>query len=243
MEAFLLAAGLGTRLRPLTNDRPKALVEVDGKTLLEINLRRLIEAGATRIVVNVHHFADKMVSFITSHTWDAEVAVSDESGMLLDTGGGLKKASDLFTKKNPILIHNVDILTDLDLGQIVSQHIDSMNIATLLVSQRDTARQLLFDDSDKLVGWCNRKSGEFLWTNRETNDYKPLAFSGIAIINPELPDLLPEADHPYPVVPEYLRLAKAHPIGCIQHDPQRWIDVGKPETLPLASHFLSGLQA
>ena len=97
--------------------------------------------------------------------------------------------------------------------------------------ERNTARQLLFDDSDKLVGWCNRKSGEFLWTNRETNDYKPLAFSGIAIINPELPDLLPEADHPYPVVPEYLRLAKAHPIGCIQHDPQRWIDVGKPETL------------
>lgn len=241
MEAFLLAAGLGTRLRPLTNDRPKALVEIDGRTLLEINIRRLVEAGASHIVVNVHHFADKMKAFLGSRDWGVPISISDESDLLLDTGGGLKHAQDLFSGKEPILIHNVDILSNLPLTEIVNQHEQNGNIATLVTSQRTTSRYLLFSPENELVGWTNKKTGEFLWTNEAQQKYIEHAFSGIAIISPSLLKLLPVPKEPYPIVPQYLKIAQHHPVGCYRHNPEQWLDVGKPETIAIAASFLRNI--
>ena len=223
MEGFILAAGLGTRLRPLTNDRPKALVEVNGVTLLEHTVHTLEAAGVKHIVVNVHHFADKVIDFIKSHTWQATIDISDERELLLDTGGGLKKASAFFSGKDNILIHNVDILSDIDLQDLERHHKEQKNLVTLCVSQRQTKRMLEFDAEGHLAG----RAAE------------GLAFSGISVVSPELFSLLPEADHPYPVIDEYIRLSyEGHRIGSYVHSPDHWLDVGKPETLALAAAAL-----
>lgn len=222
MEGFILAAGLGTRLRPLTDDRPKALVEVDGVTLLERTIRRLEEAGINHIVINVHHFADKVIDFVNTHTWQARTDISDEREMLLDTGGALKHAAPLFSGREEVLVHNVDILSDLDLQEVERRHRSEGNLVTLCVSRRQTKRLLAFDERGLLVGRAD----------------EGLAFSGISIVSPELFALLPEADRPYPVIDEYIRLSQAgHRIGAYLHDPAHWLDVGKPETLKQAEQW------
>ena len=229
MEGFILAAGLGTRLRPLTNDRPKALVEINGVTLLERTIRRLEAANVKHIVVNVHHFADKVIDFIKSHTWQAAIDISDERELLLDTGGGLKKAAAFFSGKGNILIHNVDILSDIDLQDLERHHKEQKNLVTLCVSQRQTKRMLAFDESGFLMGRV--ESGK--WKVESS-----LAFSGISIVSPELFALLPEADHPYPVIDEYIRLSReGYRIGSYVHSPDHWLDVGKPETLEIAKRW------
>lgn len=238
MEGFILAAGLGTRLRPLTDDRPKALVEVGGMTLLERTIRRLESAGINHIVINVHHFADKVVDFLsekwkvesatghqppaTGYQLPATITISDERDLLLDTGGGLKHAAPLFSGRDNILIHNVDILSDLDLQAVERHHRSEGNLVTLCVSRRKTKRLLAFDERGLLVGRAD----------------EGLAFSGISIVSPELFALLPEADRPYPVIDEYIRLSQAgHRIGAYLHDPAHWLDVGKPETLKQAEQW------
>lgn len=237
MQAFIPAAGLGTRLKPLTDHRPKALVEVQGKTLLEIAITNLIRQGATRIVINIHHFADMMCDYISSHSWDAEVLISDERDQLLDTGGGLKKAEHLFLKNEPIIIHNVDVLSHLDLASIISEHNDSMSIATLCVSKRETSRYLLFDKDKELKGWTNTKTGELLWVDNPIQNTNNLAFSGISIIEPSILEMLPDPDKPYPIIPCYLRIAKNHRINAFIHQKEDWIDVGKPETITQAQKW------
>ena len=231
MEGFILAAGLGTRLRPLTNDRPKALVEINGVTLLEFTLRRLEAAGVEHIVVNVHHFADKVTEFIRSHKWEATIDISDERELLLDTGGGLKKAAKLFSGNENILIHNVDILSNIDLRGVEEWHRKQRNLVTLCVSRRETKRMLAFDADGLLV-------------DRTTTHYplptthSSMAFSGISVVSPELFALLPEADHPYPVIDEYIRLShEGHRIGSFIHPADHWLDVGKPETLEIAKRW------
>lgn len=241
MEGFILAAGLGTRLRPLTDDRPKALVEVGGQTLLERTIVRLEEAGIEHIVVNVHHFADKIVDFVeclrvkeSKGQKVCRIDISDERNLLLDTGGGLKHAAPLFSGRENILIHNVDVLSDIDLRDVERRHVEEGNLVTLCASRRDSKRMLAFD-------------GEGLLTGRvATHDPLPiahsaLAFSGISVVSPTLFPLLPEAVHPYPVIDEYVRLSReGHRIGCYEHPgtSDHWLDVGKPETLKLASQFL-----
>ena len=222
MEGFILAAGLGTRLRPLTNDRPKALVEVGGMTLLERTIRRLESAGINHIVINVHHFADKVIDFVNTHTWQARTDISDERDLLLDTGGALKHAAPLFSGREEVLVHNVDILSDIDLQAVERHHRSEGNLVTLCVSRRKTKRLLAFDERGLLVGRAD----------------EGLAFSGISIVSPELFALLPEADRPYPVIDEYIRLSQAgHRIGAYLHDPAHWLDVGKPETLKQAEQW------
>jgi len=237
MEAMILAAGLGTRLRPLTNDRPKALVEVNGITLLEYNMRRLIGFGFNKIVINIHHFPDMVIDFVRQRNFEAEILFSDEREQLLDTGGALKKAAALFSGKEPVLIHNVDILSTLDLGEIYRKHLGNKALATLLVSKRDTSRQLLFDKNQQLVGWHNSSNNETLWSDRTVEIFDSMAFSGIHIVNPELFDLLPPAA-PYPIIPEYLKIGKYHKILAFSHLAEEWLDVGKPETLKLAEKFI-----
>ena len=230
MEGFILAAGLGTRLRPLTDDRPKALVEVNGVTLLEHTIRTLETAGIKHIVVNVHHFADKVIDFIGSRKWQATIDISDERNLLLDTGGGLKKAASLFSGRENILIHNVDILSDIDLCDVERKHVAEGNLVTLCVSQRQTKRLLEFDENGLLLG------------RADTSHLSPftfhLAFSGISVVSPELFALLPKADHPYPVIEEYIRLSReGRRIGSYIHPADRWLDVGKPETLQQAQQW------
>ena len=237
MQAFILAAGLGTRLQPLTNTKPKALVEVQGIPLIKIAIDNLIHHGATRIVVNIHHFADQLLTYIQNNRWNADILISDERETLLDTGGGLKNATPLFLPHEPILIHNVDILTHIDLAKVIRQHTDSMNLATLVVSQRSTSRQLLFDKRRQLAGWKNNTTGETQWAYEPTSSCEQKAFSGIAAISPNLLDLLPPANHPYPIIPAYLSLAKNHRISYFEHTSDNWLDVGKPETLQRAQSW------
>ena len=231
MQAFIPSAGLGTRLRPLTNLKPKALVEIGGLTLLERTIRRVIDAGAHHIVINVHHFADQIVDFITQHHWDADIRISDESQQLLDTGGGLHHAAPLFLDDEPILIHNVDVLSAIDLGELQTQHRQQHNLVTLAVSRRNSSRQLLFDKNGHLAGWHNRQSDSHLWSSQPIENAIPLAYSGIALVSPQLPTLLPASPTAYPIIPEYLRLAKTERIGAFEHDSRCWVDVGRIETL------------
>lgn len=238
MESFILAAGLGTRLRPLTDHRPKALVEIEGKPLLQIAIERMVQRGVSRIVVNIHHYGEQIIGFINSRKWECEIVISDERKLLLDTGGGLQQAATLFTGEEPIIVHNVDIVSRIDLEEMVQRHLQGDNLATLAVSQRETSRYLLWDAEGQLVGWNNRSSNEYRWVSNPVSEYIALAFSGISIINPKLLSLLPPASKPYPIIPEYLNMAQRYRIGQYQHCPSDWLDVGKPDTLSRATTLL-----
>ena len=239
MDAIILAAGLGTRLRPLTENRPKALVEVDGETLLEINIRRLKNHGIRRIVVNVHHFADMIAEYISQRDWGVEVIISDERKMLLDTGGALKQAIPLCDSAEPIVVHNVDILSTIDLESMLKKHITEKNEVTLAVCKRNTMRQLLIDNHGMLQGWRDSKNNQTIWVDEEKCETKELAFSGIAIVQPSFATLLPNADRPYPIIPQYLANARNCRIGTFEHEQDEWLDVGKPETLAKAKEFIA----
>jgi mannose-1-phosphate guanylyltransferase len=246
MKAMVLAAGLGTRLRPLTNDRPKALVEVGGRTLLEITLVRLRAFGIRDVIVNVHHFADKVVSFLKEReNFGMHIEVSHED-VLLDTGGGLKKAGWFFLKHSdapaeleaePFLLHNVDVLSTIDLGRMVQFHQDSQALATLAVQQRETSRYLLFDNQLKL---CGRRIGcevkpEIVPGAPETD---ALAFSGIHVISPRLLSLMKE-EGVFSIIDSYLRLADGgEKIIAFRADDYYWRDLGKPADLQQAASDL-----
>lgn len=239
MEAMIFAAGLGTRLQPITNTVPKALVEIDGMPLLERCIRKLISYGCSRIVVNVHHLAEQIIQFLNTKDFDVEILISDERGQLLDTGGGLKKAEILFTKKEPILIHNADVLSYIDLREMYNTHCSSGAVATLAVADRNTSRYFLFDDSDHLVGWNNNNTSEILWAKKtELSQTAALAFSGIHIINPEVFNLLPPIGV-YSIVPQYINMAMNFRIKAFRHPANQWLDVGKLETIAKAHDFVN----
>lgn len=237
MQAFIPAAGLGTRLLPLTEHRPKALVEVGGVPLLKIAIDNLVRQGVTRIVVNVHHFADMLIDYLQSYDWGTEVLVSNEKDKLLDTGGGLKKAAPLFKRDEPILIHNVDILSRINFRDLVELHQQDGNFVTLAVSVRDTSRFLLFADNGLLVGWNNRSTGETKWVDELVAKNRALAFSGIAVLEPGVLDVLPPCEIPYPIVPAYLNIAKEHRISYFIHSSSDWMDVGTPQSLNKAQSW------
>ena len=237
MQAFILAAGLGTRLQPLTNHCPKALVEINGIPILRIQIENLIQQGVRYMVVNVHHLADMICNYIKSNNWDAEIVISDERERLLDTGGALKKAESLFNEKEPIIVHNVDILSRINLREMVSYHQTEGNMSTLAVCHRKTSRYLLFDNQKQLIGWRNQSSGEAKWVNGPAAEYTELAFSGISVVEPSLLRLLPPATQPYPIIPEYLSVAKYHRISYFLHTETNWIDVGTPQKLNLAQQW------
>lgn len=242
MQAFIPAAGLGTRLRPLTDHRPKAMIEIDGVPLLKIAIDNLIRQGISRIVVNVHHFPDMIIDYIVSHTWEVPISISDERDLLLDTGGGLKKASSFMADDEPVLIHNVDVLSTIDLNQLLSLHKEKNDLATLAVSERKTSRYLLFDQRDKLTGWANTTSGETKWVSAPATQCKQFAFSGIAIVEPTFLSQMPVADKPYPIIPVYLEMAKSNRISYFQHSSNAWFDVGTPQKLDAAKQWYHSLQ-
>jgi NDP-sugar pyrophosphorylase family protein len=231
MKAMILAAGLGTRLRPLTDNRPKALVEVGGRTLLEITLARLSSFGVRDVIINVHHFAEMIVDYLkVNHNFGMRIDVSREN-VLLDTGGGLKKAGYFFLQNSdrpdePFILHNVDVISTIDLHRMAQFHAENRALATLAVQERDTSRYLLFDERLQL---CGRKSGRDAEAElvRQSPQQKALAFSGIHVISPRLFALMTE-EGVFSIITPYLRLAaQGERILAFRSDEYQWRDLGR----------------
>lgn len=236
---MILAAGLGTRLRPLTDNRPKALVEIDGRTLLEITLLRLRSFGIREVIINVHHYAEMISAYLGSHDFGMRIELSREEE-LLDTGGGLKKASHFFLEQNsdePFLLHNVDVLSSIDLTRMAEWHRDNGALATLAVQRRATSRQLLFDDQLQLCGRAS-EPGEAN-TSESAKKVNVLAFCGIHIISPRIFQLMSEQGV-FAIIDSYLRLvSQGQKILAFRADDYYWRDLGTPESLEQAAEDLA----
>ena len=242
---MILAAGLGTRLKPLTDTMPKALVPVSGRPLLDINIRRLMEQGYDRFVVNIHHFAQQIIDFVKEQDYAPLVHFSDETDQLLETGGGMKKAQGLFRDDQPILIHNVDILDNVNYDWFARQH-QLDEDAVLLVSQRKTKRYLLFDNAMHLMGWKNIETGEIkspyeyvrrTGLSQHGEELNMFAFSGIHSFSPRLFPLMERFPDRFPIIDFYLSVCHRAPIvGLVKPDLQL-MDVGKLDTLHEADAF------
>lgn len=240
MKALLFAAGLGTRLKEHTQDKPKALVCVAGKPLLQHAIEHLKQFGISDITINVFHFAEQVISFVKeNNSFGIDMHISDERDQLLDTGGGLKKAGAFLKGNEPILIYNVDVISNLDLNTLLKYHQEQKALVTLVVRQRETSRYLMFDQNLQLAGWKNFSNGETIISRPESfADAQPLAFSGIHIIQPEFLELITEVGK-FPIMDIYLRLAKNHSIKAFIDRSDLWMDLGKPEQL-LAAEKLFG---
>ncbi len=234
MKAMILAAGLGTRLKPFTDHHPKALAVVNGKTLLSRNIEYLRAHGIGDIIVNVHHFADQIIQHIEESSYTG-IYISDETEAVLETGGGLKKASWFFEDGQPFVVMNADILTNLNLSAVIQFHQQHHALATLAVSNRNSSRCFLFNPELKLCGWRNNKTGEEK-ISIPKSDYLPMAFSGIHIINPAIFKLISQ-EGKFSMVDVYLALASSHHIQGYDHSGSILMDVGKPESLAEAALF------
>ena len=242
-QAMIFAAGLGTRLKPLTDTMPKALVRIGGEPLIKHVVLRLKEAGFQRIVVNVHHFAQQIIDYLEENEhFGLDIRISDETEQLLETGGGIKKARDLFDPHSPVLIHNVDILSNVDLTAFYDHACSFGAEATLLVSERQTKRYLLFDDEYRLVGWTNKETGEVKsphnWVKDELQSLQMLAFSGIHVFSPALFPMMDQWPDRFPIIDFYLKACATHPLSGYVADNLRMIDVGKLDSLQQAEEFL-----
>lgn len=239
MKAMIFAAGLGTRLRPLTNHKPKALVEIKGTPLLELVIRRLIHFGFDDIIINVHHFADQIIAFVKlKNKFGVKIQISDERHQLLETGGGLKYAQSFFQDSQAFLVCNADIISDLDLKLMYDQHLVNDALATLAVRHRSTSRYLIFDkETQVLQGWLNTKNGDMKMRRHGADALQLLAFSGIHIISPSIFDFMPNEEK-FSIIDVYLKAAKTEKIIAYRHDDSFWLDVGKPESLALAENYM-----
>lgn len=242
MNALILAAGLGTRLGPLTADRPKALVEVNGHTMLEHQLRHLSAAGFDRFVINVHHFACKIREYLDQNSnFNLDITLSDESNLLLDTGGGIRQAMHLFGNDAPVLVHNVDIFSSTDLSRLYKTHLESGADATLLTARRTTSRYLYFNPQGALCGWSNEKTGEIRspLSNFDKTRFTPYAFQGIHVISQKVLPLLDAIPGPkFGITDFYVNNAGRLNLQMVESDPSQWVDAGKPETLDVAARII-----
>ena len=225
---MIFAAGLGTRLRPLTNDRPKAMVLFEGKTLLEHTIEKLKAAGVTHVVVNVHHFADIVIDFLRSKDFGVEVSISDERDELLDTGGGLRKAAEILGDE-PFFIHNVDILSDVDLEDMLKAHLDSGAIATIGIRKTESERYFMQNADALLCGWGNSATGEQI-ISRRAAVLEKISFTGIHIVSGSLLTYI-KPEGAVSIIDAYLKAAKEQAIFCYACDDNKWMDVGTPEAL------------
>lgn len=232
--AFVFAAGLGTRLKPWTEHHPKALFPINGKSLLQHNIEYLQLYGIRKVVVNVHHFALQIIDAINSNNgWGSKVLISDETNEVLETGGGLMKAQTLLKNDAPLVLMNVDILTNLNLDDMMAAHFRNKPLATLATTNRATSRYFLFDQDKKLCGWRNTKTGEEKTDKPLKGDEIQKAFSGIHIIDPQLFSLI-ERQGKFSIVDAYLDLINDHTILSFDHSNSKFIDVGKPESIAVA---------
>ena len=238
MKAMIFAAGLGTRLAPLTGSIPKALVPVSGVPMIELLIRKLIREGFSEVIINVHHLAGQIIDFLgEKKNFGIRIEISHEEDLLLDTGGGLKKAAWFFDDGKPFLLHNVDVLSDINIQQLVSVNSEMDELATLAVSERQSSRYFLFDSTGRLCGWENLGTNQRIIAVTGTGNLQRLAFSGIHIINPLIFKLMNEEGR-FSLVDTYLRLATGYRIGCIIHNASDWIDMGRPEDVVKASSLI-----
>lgn len=237
MKAMILAAGLGTRFKPWTDHHPKALALVNGKSLLERNIRYLQQFGIREVLVNVHHFAGQLLSAIEEYNgWGSQISISDEFPEVLETGGGLKKAASYFDS-NLFVLMNADILTDLDLYSMIAFHKEKKPLVTLAVTNRQSSRYFLFDRDNRLSGWRNAKTGEEKIAIR-CSDPQVKAFSGIHVISPELFQIM-HREGKFSIVDQYLELAASQTILGFDHSGSRLVDVGKPEAVAIAEKLFA----
>ena len=237
---MIFAAGLGTRLRPLTDTMPKALVPIDGKPMLHHLLHKLQHAGCSHVVINVHHHAQQIIEYVERHDYGMRIAISDESNMLLDTGGGLRKAGSLLEGDEPILVHNVDILSNIDFDTLLQSHHPD-NLATVVVSQRNTSRYLLFDKEMRMRGWTNINSGEVKPQGLDTTPLQQAAFAGIHIVSPRIFEQMRNMPDKFSIIDFYLQAMTEHRImGYIPQD-FTMLDVGKIDSLATAEEFVKSL--
>ncbi|HJD75167.1 MAG TPA: nucleotidyltransferase family protein [Bacteroides reticulotermitis] len=244
MRTMIFAAGLGTRLKPLTDTMPKALVPVGGRPMLEHVILKLKASGFTEIVINIHHFGEQILDFLqANHNFGVNIQISDETDCLLDTGGGIKKARSFFEGSDePFLVHNADILSDVDLKEVYEYHLQSGRTATLLASKRVTARYLLFDAEKKLSGWINKETGQvkpegFCY---DATLYQEYAFSGIHVLSPTIFQWMdtPLWEGKFSIMDFYLATCREVGYGGFLTEQLQLIDIGKPDTLLRAEEFI-----
>ncbi|MCR4582142.1 MAG: nucleotidyltransferase family protein [Prevotella sp.] len=242
-QAMIFAAGLGTRLKPLTDTMPKALVPVDGEPLLWHVLNRLKRAGFDRVVINVHHLAQQIVDYLQANgNFGLDIRISDETSLLLETGGGIKRARPLFDEHAPILIHNVDILSNLPLAELYRMGVGNRTDALLVASRRTTKRYLLFDRDLQLQGWTNIETREMKGPAAElhlpASRFKQLAFAGIHVFSPRLFPLMDQWPDRFSIVDFYLQACADHVIRAYEAPHLQLLDVGKQDTLAKADEFV-----
>jgi len=227
---MILAAGHGTRLRPLTDNLPKPLVRFQGKPLLEIIIERLLFSGIEKIVVNIHHLADQVVEFLRLRDYyDGKVLISDETDRLMDTGGGVLKARELLDDGEPFILHNVDVYTNLDIKKLVAAHQENNAFITIAVKKRTPSRSLLFDEHNSLSGWQNNKTGEKKIIRDFKGDLTDYGNSCVYVINPEFFRLVSNKE-PVSLTELYLNLARTHPVKGFIHDKDYWYNLGLYDT-------------
>lgn len=240
---MIFAAGIGSRLKPITDTMPKALVPVGGVPMLQRTLLRLKEAGFTDVTINIHHFGQQIIDFLQQNdNFGLDIHISDERDELLDTGGGILKARPFLEGDEPFLVHNVDILSNIDLRQVYDSHVQSGADATLLVSDRTTTRKLLFDKEMRMQGWLNHSTGEvlpedFVWMPEQ---HRELAFEGIHVISPTLFKYMGEGTQwqgKFSIIPFYLSVCKQLHLRGYELKDITWFDIGKPETLQKANEY------
>lgn len=241
MKALIFAAGLGTRLKPLTNTMPKAMVPVGNKPLLQHIIEKLKVSGFDEIIINVHHFAEQIIDFVrANNSFGIRIEFSDEREQLLDTGGGIKKASWFFDDGKPFLVHNVDILSNIDLTELYSFHLKANSFATIVCSQRETSRYFLFNEDNYLKGWINTKTGEVKspLTNFNSENYKKMAFSGIHVIDSSIFSMMDNFPDKFSIIDFYIAISNTKKIGAYTPTNLSILDVGKIDSLDIAVNFL-----
>lgn len=241
---MIFAAGLGARLKPLTDSTPKALIPIAGKPMLEHVILKLKAAGFDQIVINIHHLGDQITDFLAANqNFGLHIDISDERDYLLDTGGGIKKAECFLQGNEPFLIHNVDIMSNVDLLQLYNHHRETNSLATLLVSQRNTSRYLLFNKENKLCGWRNHETGEVksYYPYFDPEQYDEYAFGGIHVISPEIFNWMEEWTGKFSIINFYLSICARTNIQAYPAENLRLLDIGKPDTLAKADDWLRSL--
>ena len=237
MKAIIFAAGLGTRLKPITDSIPKALVKIHGKPMLEWVILKLKKSGITDIIINVHYLADQIVNFLdNNNNFGIHIELSKENE-LLDTGGGLKKAAWFFEGESDILVHNTDILSEIDLQKFYASHKKSKSDATLCVRHRKTSRYLLFNNNNQLSGWISKKNNETIWVKNPIIAPNELSFCGIHLISTNLLKSFNPLTK-FSIIPEYLRWAVDHKISAYISDHSKWVDLGSIENINSAHKIL-----
>jgi NDP-sugar pyrophosphorylase family protein len=230
MKAMILAAGLGTRLKPFTDKHPKALAMVNRKSLLQRTIEYLQNFEIKELIVNVHHFPDEIINLVKQYNgFGSKITISDETEEILETGGAVKKASWFFTGDELFILMNVDVLTEMDLNLMIKQHRQQEPLATLAVTSRKTSRYFLFDELDNLCGWKNENTSEQKMS-KEIAAYTQKAFSGIHVISSEIFSLIKQ-EGKFSIIDVYLELCKTHAITAFDHSNSKFVDVGKPESL------------